>query len=150
MDPLIVEFEVAKPVDHAFDMWVNRPALWWPRSHTVNKTEDLAIIFEGRPGGRIYERTGDGTEADWGEVTVWEPPNRVAYTWHLFFDPAEATLVDVTFAEMHDGTRVRIEHAGWERLGEQTGTERRTNTDRAWGAVTPFYIAACNTPTRSD
>ena len=146
MEPLIVEFTVAKPVDHAFDMWVNRPSMWWPKSHTVHKTEDLAIVFEGRPGGRIYERTGDGIESDWGEIRAWEPPYRVAYSWHLFFDPAEATLVDVTFTETDGRTKVCIEHAGWERLGEPTGSERRTNTNRAWGAVTPFFIEAC----RSD
>ena len=146
MEPLIVEFDVAKPVGHAFDTWVNRPSLWWPKSHTVNKDDDLAIVFEGRPGGRIYERTGEGIEADWGQVTVWEPPHRVAYSWHLFFDPAEATLVEVTFTENDGGTQVRIEHAGWERLGEPTGTERRTNTNRAWGAVTPLFIEVCRPP----
>jgi len=145
VEPLIVEFTVAKSVAHAFDTWVNRPSLWWPKSHTVNRAEDLAIIFEGRPGGRIYERTRDGIECDWGEVRAWEPPHRVAYSWHLFFDPVEATQVEVTFVETDEGTRVRIEHAGWERLGEPTGTERRANTHRAWGAVTPFFIAACST-----
>ncbi len=148
MEPLIVEFTVAKPVEHAFDMWVNRPSLWWPKSHTVNKTDDLAVVFEAHSGGRIYERTGDGREADWGLVTTWEPPHRVAYSWHLFFDPAEATNVEVTFAKTDEGTRVRIEHAGWERLGEPTGTQRRTNTYRAWGAVTPFFIEACQADPR--
>lgn len=147
MEPLVVEFTVAKPVGHAFDMWVNRPAMWWPKSHTVNKTDDLAIIFEGRPGGRIYERTGDGIETDWGEIEVWEPPRRVVYNWHLFFAPSEATRVEVTFAETLEGTLVRIEHTGWERLGERTGTERRTNTNRAWGAVTPLFIEACRADT---
>ena len=145
MEPLVVEFTVAKPVAHAFDMWVNRPSLWWPKSHTVNKTDNLAVVFEGRPGGRIFERTGEGVEADWGSIIAWEPPHRLTYSWHLFFDPSEATQVDVTFAESDEGTRVRIEHAGWERLGEPTGTERRTNTSRAWGAVTPSFIAACGT-----
>lgn len=143
MEPLVVEFSVDKPVGHAFDMWVNRPSLWWPRTHTVNKDDDLAIIFEGYRGGRIYERTSDGVESTWGEIRAWQPPNRVAYSWHLFFDPAEATLVDITFTATDAGTLVRIEHGGWDRLGEPTGTERRTNTNRAWAAITPSYIEAC-------
>jgi uncharacterized protein YndB with AHSA1/START domain len=143
VEPLVVEFTVEKPVERAFDIWVNRPSLWWPKSHTVNKGDDLAIVFESHPGGRIYERTREGVESDWGKVESWEPPNRVVYSWHLFFDPAEATTVAVTFTETDSGTLVRIEHGGWERLGEATGTQRRTNTNRAWVAVTPFYIDAC-------
>lgn len=142
MTPLVVEFTVDASPAHAFDVWTSRTALWWPRSHTVTRADDVAIVVEGRRGGRIYERAGDGTEHDWGRVTAWEPPQRIAYTWHLFFDPAEATDVEVTFTPRHDGTSVRIEQGGWERLGE-AGVERRTNTHRAWAAITPLYVEAC-------
>jgi uncharacterized protein YndB with AHSA1/START domain len=141
--PLVVEFSVNASCEHAFDMWANRPALWWPRSHTMTRAQDLDIVFEGRAGGRIFERAGDGTEHAWGEVTDWDPPNRVAYRWHLFFDPAEATDVEVTFSPGASGTDVRIEHRGWERLGDAGGL-RRTNTDQAWGAIVPVFIAACD------
>jgi len=144
MTPLVMEFTVAASCEHAFDLWSNRPSLWWPRSHTISRADDLEIIFERHPGGRIYERTGDGTEHDWGEVTAWEPPNRVTYRWHLFFDPADATSVEVTFASGKEGTAVRIEHRGWERLGAK-GPDRRTNTGRAWGAIIPVYAEACRT-----
>lgn len=30
---------------------------------------DLEIVMQGRVGGRIYERTAEGVEHDWGEVT---------------------------------------------------------------------------------
>lgn len=142
MTPLVVEFNVAASCEHAFDMWSNRASLWWPRSHTVTRADDLEIVFETHPGGRIYERAADGTEHDWGEVTVWEPPHRVAYVWHLFFDPAEATEVDVTFHTVDGGTEVRIEQRGFERLGE-AGVLRRSNTDRAWNTITALFIEAC-------
>jgi hypothetical protein len=48
-------------------------------------------------GGRIYERTRDGTEIDWGEITVWEPPTRLAYRWHIRRDRADATDVEIPF-----------------------------------------------------
>ena len=44
------------------------------------------MTFECRPGGRIFERTPDGVEHDWGEVLAWEPPHRLAYLWHLGSD----------------------------------------------------------------
>ena len=72
--------------------------------------------MEGRVGGRIFERTRDGQEWDWGEVTVWEPPSRLVYLWHLKRDRAEATEVEIRFGPTApDGTRVDIEHRGWER-----------------------------------
>lgn len=144
MGPIVVEFTVEKTAKHAFEVWAGRPSLWWPKSHTVNKQEDLAVVFEPHPGGRIFERTRDGAENDWGEVTIWEPPRRLAFTWHLFFDPVEATNVEITFSEIGaTSTRIRIEHSGWEQLGEPTATERRTNTRRAWGAVVPHFVEVC-------
>lgn len=144
MEPLIVEFTVSASPHHAFEVWAVRPALWWPKSHTVSKAADLAIVFEGHPGGRIYERTGDGTEHVWGEITAWDPPHRLSYTWHLFFDRAEATFVEVTFTSIGSGTDVRIEQSGWESLGAD-GPGRRTNTGQAWGALTPLFAEVCRT-----
>jgi len=144
MTPLVVEFTVAASPEHAFEMWAQRPSLWWPRSHTISKADDLDIVFESRAGGRLFERTSDGVEHDWGRVTVWEPPTRLAYTWHLFFDPSQATAIEVTFADAGAGTEVRIEQTGWERLGA-AGAERRANTHKAWAAIVPGYVAAFGT-----
>ena len=66
----------------------------------------------------------------------------LSYLWHLFFARAEATEVAVTFSDTGEGTRVRIEQTGFERLGETTGTERRTRTKQAWSAIAEIYIAA--------
>lgn len=142
MDPIVVEFEVAASLDHAFDMWTNRAAMWWPREHTMSRDPDLEVVFEPREGGRIFERATDGSEHPWGEVTVWNPPNRVDYWWHLFFDRSEATNVSVVFKEVEAGTRVRLEQVGFEVLAEPVGLERRNETDRAWNAVVEFYQEA--------
>ena len=77
-------------------------------------------MLEGRPGGRIFERTPAGDEHEWGEVTVWEPPTRLGYLWHLRRDRADATDVEIRFVDRGDGsTRVEIVHRGWERLGRR-------------------------------
>ena len=74
--PLRMEFDVDCSAEHAFTVWTSGIGTWWPADHTVTGRADLDIVLQGGVGGRIYERTPDGTEHDWGEVTAWSPPTR--------------------------------------------------------------------------
>jgi uncharacterized protein YndB with AHSA1/START domain len=123
-------------------VWAARASLWWPPGHSVSTDPGLTVTFEPRRGGRIYERTPDGTEHDWGEVLDWEPPHRLRYLWHLRFDRADATEVEIGFAPTADGTTVTIVHRGWERLGAK-GPERRERNRRGWDGLIPHYLRAC-------
>jgi uncharacterized protein YndB with AHSA1/START domain len=116
-EPIEIEFEVACSPEHAFDTWANRTSMWWPPSHSMSSAPGLVVTFEPRPGGRIYERTPEGTEHDWGEVLAWEPPRHLAYLWHLGTDRGRATEVDISFTGHAAATTVTIVHRGWERLG---------------------------------
>jgi uncharacterized protein YndB with AHSA1/START domain len=138
-EPLVVEFEVAAAPEQAFDAWTRRCATWWPASHTVGG-DPSAITFEPRPGGRIFERSGD-READWGTVLEWDPPARLRYLWHLFFDAAEATEVEVRFTPVPGGTVVRLEQSGWERLGDVGA--RRERTSGVWALIGEAFAEAC-------
>ena len=143
IEPLRLSFEVDCPVEHAFAVWTARTALWWPVSHTVSGEAGLDVVFEGRPGGRIFERTPAGVETDWGEITLWEPPRRLAYLWHIRRDRAEATEVEITFSPESDGrTRVDIEHGGWYRLGDRGPSWRDANRG-GWAGLLPHFVTAC-------
>jgi uncharacterized protein YndB with AHSA1/START domain len=142
IEPLRLAFEVDCPVDHAFDVWTTSISRWWPADHTVSAENGLVVVLEGRPGGRIFERTATGTEHDWGEVTVWQPPTRLAYLWHLRRDRADATEVEITFIDQGNATtRVEIEHRGWERLGAQAQGWRDANRS-GWSTLLPHYQQA--------
>lgn len=143
-EPLVVEFDVRATPEHAFETWTSRVQLWWPAAHTVSG-DPAAIVFDPRSGGRIYERGGDGTEHLWGTVLDWAPPQRLRYRWHLFFDQAEATEVEVTFRAHGERTLVRLEQTGWERLGD-AGPPRRTRTGQVWAGLTAGYARACEQP----
>jgi uncharacterized protein YndB with AHSA1/START domain len=100
------------------------------------------VILEPTLGGRIFERTSDGSEIDWGEVTEWSPPRRLSYRWHIARDAAQATDVELTFADLGDGrTRLDIVHTGWERLGDEAEAWRTANTG-GWNALIPVFRAA--------
>lgn len=142
IEPIRLQFEVACPVAHAFAVWTDRIARWWPADHTVSAEGDLVVVLEGRPGGRIFERRSNGIEHDWGVVTVWEPPNRLGYTWHLNREPTDATDVEIRFVPLGDrGTQVEIEHRGWERLGAG-GEDWRDRNYGGWSTLLPHYLAA--------
>jgi uncharacterized protein YndB with AHSA1/START domain len=135
--PLVLEFEVGAVPEHAFETWVSRAHLWWPMGHTVSGGP-VAVVFEPHHGGRIYERTVDGGELPWGEVIDWEPPRRLRFLWHLFFDRQEATTVEVTFEPSEGGTIVRLVQTGWGAFGDD-GAPRRERTILGWAAVTDEY-----------
>ncbi len=142
-EPLVVSFKVATSADRAFDLWANRTELWWPKGHTMSGDEDVEIVFEAQPGGRIFERTAAGAEHEWGEVLTWEPPGRLRYLWHVFFDRSEATTVQVDFAPRGAAeTEVTITQTGFEALGA-AGEERRKRTHNAWAALTGLYREVC-------
>ena len=148
IEPLRISFEVSCSPEHAFSTWTQRATLWWPPAHTASHDPDAEIVFDPRVGGRIYERTAAGDEIDWGEITVWEPPRRLVYLWHIATDRGSATEVEIGFVEHGDKTRVQIEHRGWERLGERGPSWRETN-QQGWDGVLPAYIAACTQMTES-
>lgn len=129
-------------------MWTSRIGTWWPADHTVTGDRDVAIVLESGVGGWIYERTADGAEYDWGVVTVWDPPKRLAYVPVApRQDRSEATDVDIRFvARGPDDTRLEIEHRGWERLGATADAWRDRNRI-GWETLLPRLAAAI---TRGD
>ena len=141
IEPLRVSVEIDCPPAHAFRVWTAQIGRWWPVSHSVSTAPGLTVVLEGRPGGRIFERTPDGVEHDWGVVTVWEPPTRLAYLWHLRRDRADATDVELTFVDLGGRTRLDIVHTGWERLGA-LGPDWRDANRNGWAGLLPHFVQA--------
>jgi hypothetical protein len=111
--------EVRLAPEEAFALFTERASTWWPfATHSVAGDAAESAVFEPPVGGRVYERARDGSEHDWGEITVWDPPRRFALAWTL--DPACAgTEVEVRFAAVAGGTRVELEHHGWENASRE-------------------------------
>ena len=142
IEPIRLSFDVACPADRAFEVWTTRIDVWWPADHTVSGEDDATVVLEPRSGGRIFERTTSGTEHEWGEVTIWEPPTRLGYLWHLRRDRADATEVEIQFIDRGDATtRVEIEHRGWEALGAE-GESWRDRNHGGWATLLPHFVEA--------
>jgi hypothetical protein len=140
--PLRLSYEIDCPVEHAFAVWTKRLSTWWPKGHSAWGDPETVAVLEPWLGGRIFERTPDGTEIDWGVITRWSPPVRLGYLWHIGRDRDQATDVELTFVDLGNGrTRLDIEHAGWERLDAQADAWRNANSN-GWDALLPSYVAA--------
>ena len=98
------------------------------------------------PGGvtRHIEALAEQFMADGHHVRVlspYDPPDRLAYLWHLRRDRADATEVEIRFTSMDSGgTRIDIEHRGWERLGSAAGQWREQNRS-GWETLLPHFQA---------
>ena len=138
--PLKISFDVGCSAEHAFSVWTSRIDTWWPSDHTVSGQAEV-VVLEGGVGGRIFERTSDGVEHDWGEVTLWDPPTQLAYLWHLGADRTAATEVEIRFvAQGAATTRIEIEHRGWEQLGKAADQWRDRNR-AGWDTLLPHFLA---------
>jgi uncharacterized protein YndB with AHSA1/START domain len=108
---------VAVSVETAFRVFTQQAGSWWPlATKSVGQEEAVDLVFEPRAGGRVYERLRSGEEHDWGEILAWESPQRLAFTWHPGRDAETGQEVEVRFMASGDGTRLELEHRGWERL----------------------------------
>jgi len=116
--PIVKTVIVKASPERAFRRFTDEMASWWPlQSHSVGEDQAETVTMEGRVGGRIVERIRDGRQCVWGTVTAWEPPRRVAFTWHPGREPATAQDVEVSFSADGERTRVVLRHSGFERLG---------------------------------
>jgi uncharacterized protein YndB with AHSA1/START domain len=140
---------VRRSVEEAFRVFSEGVATWWPlQTHSVGERSAKTCVLEGRVGGRFFERQEDGTEAVWGTVTVWEPPQRLAFTWHPGRDESTAQEIEIRFTPVDGGTRVELEHRGWEKLGERA-EEARNEYESGWDFVLGCYVDVINSPSGS-
>ncbi len=121
--PVRTSVRVARPPEEVFRVFTQEMGQWWPlQTHSIavdsleGKVRAETVVFDGWAGGHIYERMDDGREADWGHVLVWEPPHRVVFSWKPNLTRGPHTEVEVRFSPEGAGTRVDLEHRGWERL----------------------------------
>ncbi len=117
--PVRKTIRVSAPPERAFEIFTSGMTRWWPKGHSINKSPIQAIVMEGKPGGRLFERGEDGSVCQWGKVLEWEPPGRLLLAWQLTqewkFDPDFQTEVEVLFIADGAGTRVELEHRNLDR-----------------------------------
>ena len=129
------EVEVARPPVEAFDVFTKGISGWWPKhKYSVSQERTQEVVLEPIQGGALYEVRDDGERFPWGEVLAWERPHRLVLSWHPGHDPSCSQEVEVRFEPVAGGTRVRLEHRNWQKLGERA-LKSRAGYDSGWNFV---------------
>ncbi len=113
---------------------------WWPGGFGG---KDSRLCLAREVGGRFYEVRVDGSEYEIGRVTAYQPPSIVAFSWRA---PSwdVTTQVEIRFSAEAGGTRVELEHSGWEQ--DAKTRDARGNYDSGWGTILGHYQAVFAAP----
>ncbi|MFN2471177.1 MAG: SRPBCC domain-containing protein [Gaiellaceae bacterium] len=135
--------EVAVDPATAFEIFTEEIGQWW-RPGPINWNHaDLAIGIRIEPGvgGRWLEvedaETGEGCEC--GRITVWEPGERLVFLYRDSGHDLDDTEVEIVFQPVAGGTRVTLEHRGWERLQADLASRKRNAKRAGWLNILSWY-----------
>ena len=135
--------EVALDPMAAFAVFTDEIDAWWQRD-PINWNDAgraVGIRFEPGIGGRwieVHDReTGEGFEM--GRITAWEPGACLVFTYRDAGHDIDGTEVEVRFVAIPHGTRVTVEHRGWERVDPDV-LVKKLNTKRwGWAGILGWY-----------
>jgi uncharacterized protein YndB with AHSA1/START domain len=128
----------------AFEVFTARFGDFKPREHNIMASPIATTVFEPRVGGHIVDIAENGSECRWARILVYEPDDRVVFSWdigpdwQLVADPDNASEVEVRFiAESPERTRVELEHRNIDRHGPGWEAVRDgIASDEGW----PLYL----------
>ena len=139
LPPLVRSITVSWDQATAFKRFTSEFGRWWPaHTHSVGGKCVREVVFEAKPGGLIFERHSDGRRFQWGQISVWEPPQRVSFSWHPSREPETAQEVEIRFEPQSNGTKVTLTSSRWERWGENAA-KARSGYDIGWGHILKIW-----------
>jgi uncharacterized protein YndB with AHSA1/START domain len=123
-------------VEEAFRVFTADIGSWWPtHGHSLSGDQVVDVVFEPRESGEVYELTADGRKGHWATIVTLEAPHRLVLSWEVD-ERSLGTEVEVRFAAHGGGTRVELEHRGWE--AEQA--DSRASYETGWDGVLAHYV----------
>jgi uncharacterized protein YndB with AHSA1/START domain len=118
----LVALRIAAPPSRVFTAFTAQIGQWWRPNglFELNGRSDGWLAIEAGLGGRIIESYPDGGQFEVGHVRVWEPPDRLVFSWRAAsFPPDRETEVHIRFEDVDGGTRVVVEHFGWDGIAQE-------------------------------
>jgi Activator of Hsp90 ATPase homolog 1-like protein len=142
-DAVTATVEVALDPASAFEIFTEEIGRWW-RPGPINWNDSgraIGIRIEPGVGGRwieVYdEATGEGFEC--GRITVWEPGARFVFLYRDAGRAIDDTEVEVRFEAVDGGTRVTLEHRGWDKVSPDIAGRKRETKRWGWASILGWY-----------
>ena len=142
-DSVIATVEVALDPLTAFAVFTEEIGQWW-RPGPINWNDSrraISIRIEPGIGGRwieVYDAT-TGEGFDCGHITVWEPGVRFVFFYRDAGHAIDDTEVEIRFEAIDGGTRVTLEHRGWDKLLPDVATEKREIKRWGWANILGWF-----------
>jgi uncharacterized protein YndB with AHSA1/START domain len=99
---LAYELQIHASAERTFEVMTQQMHNWRP--HTYGGARTLRIVLEPRVGGAHYEDWGDSAGHLYGNVTVYDPPNRWATRGWL----SNGTILDSDYRLIREGDTLRV------------------------------------------
>ena len=142
-DAVTATVEVALDPATAFEIFTEEIGRWW-QPGPINWNDSaraVGIRIEPGVGGRwleVYdEASGDVFEC--GRITVWEPGVRFVFLYRDAGRAIDDTEVEVRFEVIDGGTRVTLEHRGWDKVARDLAARKRETKRWGWANILGWY-----------
>jgi uncharacterized protein YndB with AHSA1/START domain len=119
---VLVSLRIAATPERTFAAFTDEIGAWWQPNGLFRFTgrEGTRLAFEPEPPEHLVEIGDDGERFEIGPVLEWSPPRRLAFGWRQAGFPEDrSTEVAVRFDPVDSGTRVTVEHVGWDVIPQE-------------------------------
>ncbi len=142
-DAVRITVEVGVNPTIAFMIFTQEIGHWW-RPGPINWNDAdraIGVRIEPGPGGRWIEvhnrETGEGVTQ--GRFVIWELGERLMFLYQDAGRQLDGAEVEIRFEPVEGGTRVTLEHRGWERVTPEIAARARNLKRWGWGNILNWY-----------
>lgn len=117
--------EIARPQAAVWQGFTRDVHSWWPKDFYATASPQR-VIFEVKPGGRLYEDAGDGNGLVWYQVIALDAPNSITMSGFIappFGGPATSLLRVEFSAQGKSATVMNVTDSTFGCLEESTTEE---------------------------
>jgi mannose-6-phosphate isomerase-like protein (cupin superfamily) len=142
-DVVTATVEVALDPAAAFQVFTEEIGQWW-RPGPINWYDARRAVgtrIEPGVGGRwleIYDE-GAGDVLEIARVRVWEPGVRLVLLYRDGGHELDGTEIEVRFEAIDGGTRVTLEHRGWDTVSPDIAARKRALKRSGWAHILGWF-----------